>query len=81
MVSKNHKLQISKNIIKKTLILRVFLTGITDGNGVRYASWTYDDKGWVISSEHAGGFERVDIALDRSTVTNSKLANFKYFIF
>jgi RHS repeat-associated protein len=54
------------------------LTGITDGNGVRYASWTYDDKGWAISSEHAGGFERIDIALDRSSVTNSKGAVTQY---
>jgi len=29
------------------------LTGITDENGDRYATWSYDDEGRAISSEHA----------------------------
>lgn len=37
------------------------LTGITDENGHRYATWTYDAQGRAISSEHAGGAERVDL--------------------
>ena len=42
------------------------LTGITDENGDRYASWSYDAQGRAISSEHAqttnqSGQERVDI--------------------
>ena len=28
------------------------LTGITDENGNRYATWTYDDRGYAISSAH-----------------------------
>ena len=37
------------------------LTGITDERGVRYATWSYDDKGRAISSEHANGAERIAI--------------------
>jgi len=49
------------------------LTGITDERGVRYATWSYDDKGRAISSEHAGGVERGTVAYNAdgsSTVTN-----------
>ncbi|MCO3156978.1 RHS repeat protein, partial [Pseudomonas aeruginosa] len=38
------------------------LTGITDENGARYATWTYDDQGRAISSEHANGAEKVSLA-------------------
>ncbi|WP_188567229.1 RHS repeat protein [Undibacterium terreum] len=38
------------------------LTGITDENGVRYASWTYDCQGLATSSQHAGGVEKVSLA-------------------
>jgi RHS repeat-associated protein len=31
------------------------LTGITDENGIRYASWTYDSSSRGLSSQHAGG--------------------------
>jgi YD repeat-containing protein len=34
------------------------LTGITNENGNRYATWTYDEAGKAISSEHAGGVEK-----------------------
>ncbi len=37
------------------------LTGITDENGVRFASWTYDCNGRATSSQHAGGAEKVEI--------------------
>ena len=37
------------------------LTGITDENGVRFATWTYDGAGRAISSQHAGGVEAVAI--------------------
>ena len=50
------------------------LTGITDERGVRYASWSYDAQGRAISSEHAGGADRVSIdynADGSSTVTNA----------
>ncbi len=54
------------------------LTGITDENGVRYATWTYDAQGRAISSEHAGGIDKTtldytyleDAADPRVTVTN-----------
>lgn len=36
------------------------LTGISD-NGVRYASWTYDSNGRAITSEHAGGADRITV--------------------
>ena len=55
------------------------LTGITDKNSVRYATWTYDENGWVNSSEHTGGFERIDISNDRSQVINSKGAITQYY--
>jgi YD repeat-containing protein len=35
------------------------LTGIIDENGARYATWQYDEQGHAISSEHAGGAEKV----------------------
>lgn len=34
------------------------LTGITDSRGIRYATWTYNDNGQAISSEHAGGADK-----------------------
>lgn len=34
------------------------LTGITDENGVRYATYTYDAQGRAVVTEHAGGVER-----------------------
>ncbi|WP_038292459.1 hypothetical protein, partial [Zooshikella ganghwensis] len=49
------------------------LTGITDGNGKRFATWKYDDKGRAISSEHAGGTEKTSLeyhANNSTTVTN-----------
>ncbi|WP_157365560.1 hypothetical protein [Zooshikella ganghwensis] len=49
------------------------LTGITDGNGKRFATWKYDDKGRAISSEHAGGKEKTSLEFhdnNSTTVTN-----------
>ena len=37
------------------------LTGITDENGVRYATYTYDTKGRAIVTEHAGGVDRYQL--------------------
>jgi len=59
------------------------LTGITDERGVRYATWSYDAKGRAISSEHAGGADRVEIAYNddgSSTVTNElgKKATYRF---
>jgi len=50
-----------------------FLTGITDERGVRYATWTYDTQGRAITSEHAGGAEKVSIVYNSdgsASVTN-----------
>ena len=37
------------------------LVGILDENGVRYATWTYNEDGDATSSEHAGGVEKVTL--------------------
>jgi RHS repeat-associated protein len=41
------------------------LTGITDRLGNRYASWEYNYDGLAVSSEHAGGVERVTLEYER----------------
>lgn len=62
---------------------RSWLTGITDERGVRYASWSYDDKGRAISSEHADGADRVTVAYNTDgtvSVTNElgKVAKYSF---
>ncbi|UTW46349.1 RHS repeat protein [bacterium SCSIO 12696] len=37
------------------------LTGITDENGARFATWAYDSEGRAISSEHHGSTEKVTL--------------------
>ena len=37
------------------------LTGITDENGDRFATWSYDGAGRANSSQHAGGAEAVTL--------------------
>lgn len=37
------------------------LTGITDENSARFATWNYDSKGRAISSEHAGGVDKYSV--------------------
>lgn len=49
------------------------LTGITDERGIRYATWTYNDKGQAISSEHTGGADKYQfeyLAGNKTRVTN-----------
>lgn len=49
------------------------LTGITDARGVRYVTWAYDEQERAISSEHAGGADKVSISYNAdgsTTVTN-----------
>ena len=54
------------------------LTGITDANGDRFATWTYDNLGRAISSSHHNGadlvtidYTHLDDAIDpRATATN-----------
>jgi RHS repeat-associated protein len=51
------------------------LTGITNEMGNRFATWNYDKQGRAISSEHAGGTERVELAYNSdktTTVTNTQ---------
>jgi len=50
------------------------LTGISDENGSRYATYAYDDQGRAISSEHAGGAGRVALSFNAdgsTTVTDA----------
>lgn len=46
---------------------RYLLTGITDENGVRFATYAYDDAGRAISSEHAGGANRFSFTYPEKT--------------
>ena len=49
------------------------LTGITDENNNRYATWTYDEEGRAISSEHANGVDKTTLTYNAdgtTTVTN-----------
>lgn len=48
------------------------LTGITDENGTRYASWTYDCTGRAVSSEHAGGVDKVALAYAESVLNGER---------
>ena len=43
------------------------LTGIIDENGVRFATWVYNASGLAISSEHAGGVDKVTLSYDFTT--------------
>ena len=45
------------------------LTGITDENGNRYATWAYDAYGRVILSEHADGAEQVEFVYNSDGTT------------
>jgi YD repeat-containing protein len=45
------------------------LTGITDENGSRFATYSYDAQGRATSTEHAGGAERVSLAYNADGTT------------
>ena len=45
----------------------LYLTGISDENGVRFATYTYDAEGRVSRSEHAGGAQRYDFSYPTDT--------------
>ena len=50
------------------------LTGTTDENGDRYATWTYDAQGRAVSSEHAGGADSGSFSYNgdgTTTITDS----------
>jgi len=58
------------------------LTGLTDGRGVRFASWEYDNKGRAILSTHANGVEKVTLKFKKgkTLVTNTKGVTSTYYI-
>ncbi|MCE9640145.1 MAG: RHS repeat protein, partial [Betaproteobacteria bacterium] len=45
------------------------LTGITDENGTRYATYGYDSQGRAILTEHAGGAQRATLAFGGTSTT------------
>lgn len=47
------------------------LTGITDENGNRYATWSYDEEGRAISSEHANGVEKTTLTYNADGTTTA----------
>ncbi|WP_084545941.1 DUF6531 domain-containing protein [Cupriavidus malaysiensis] len=49
------------------------LTGITDEAGVRFASYSYDEQGRSVGTEHAGGADKVQLQFlgQRQTVVTS----------
>ncbi|HLF95583.1 MAG TPA: DUF6531 domain-containing protein, partial [Methylococcaceae bacterium] len=59
------------------------LTGITDENGARYATWSYDAQGRAASSEHAGGAEQVTLSYeaDGSTTVTDALGKTRHYAF
>ena len=50
------------------------LTGITDENGNRYATWAYDGQGRAILSEHAGETDRVTFTYNSNGTTTVQTA-------
>jgi RHS repeat-associated protein len=59
------------------------LTGITDENGNRYASWSYDAQGRAISSSHAGGANATSLSYnaDGSTTITDALGAVRTWTF
>lgn len=56
------------------------LTGLTDENDIRYATWEYDEYGRVVKSSHINGIDEGTIAYDKNitTTTNSLGKRTKY---
>ncbi|OYY93466.1 MAG: hypothetical protein B7Y41_11965 [Hydrogenophilales bacterium 28-61-23] len=59
------------------------LTGISDENGARYATYAYDAQGRAILSEHAGSAERVELTYnpDGSTTVTDALGSARSYNF
>lgn len=51
------------------------LTGITDENNIRYATWDYNNIGLVISSEHANGTEKVELIYNENYTDTTKVVD------
>jgi YD repeat-containing protein len=66
--------QTTQSYLYQNAALPFALTGINDEKGNRYATWTFDTQGRVLSSQHAGGADLTLIAYNDSdgsrTVTN-----------
>jgi len=58
------------------------LTGYTDQNGIRFATWTYDEEGRATSSQHAVNVEKVEMEYlsDRTIVTDALGAQRTYHL-
>jgi RHS repeat-associated protein len=54
------------------------LTGVTDENEVRFATWAYDDMGRAYMSEHAGGAGHTEIAFGSNSATITEGAQSPY---
>ncbi len=63
------------NYLYENASLSGALTGITDENGVRYATWSYDPQGRAISSEHAGGANLTTLTYNASSTTVTDALN------
>lgn len=59
--------QTSQAYLYENSALPYALTGITDENGNRFATWTYDASGRGLTSQHAGGADLTTVAYDDST--------------
>ncbi|MCW8932841.1 MAG: DUF6531 domain-containing protein, partial [Gammaproteobacteria bacterium] len=59
------------------------LTGITDENGNRYATWAYNTSGLATLSEHANSAEKVELAYntDETTTVTDALGRVKTYTF
>jgi YD repeat-containing protein len=59
------------------------LTGITDENGNRYATYAYDANGRAISTEHAGGADKYTLSYqtDGSTLVTDPLGTVRNYAF
>lgn len=55
------------------------MTGITDENGVRYISWTYDCNGLATSSQKAGGAEKISLTYYMDAVAGTSTVYIAYF--
>lgn len=59
------------------------LTGISDENNTRYATWAYNEQGLVILSEHANGVEKVELTYhpNETTTVIDALGRIKTYTF
>jgi len=82
-VTKNNATTPSQTLAYADTRFPSYLTSIKDENGAIFASWTYDDQGRGLTSEHAGGAEHVAITYNADgsrTVTNGygKSATYRF---